>query len=159
MPQTARRALVISGVFASLVIGVVTIHNAAGWAATASILENQPTGVSDLEAALSASQSRSAALQEQFREMTIESTDLARALQAAAATAGSDAAVAGEVGAGLADAQHVLATAAVPDPTAPPRLATQTVKPAPARTTAPIVQSATSRHDETRERHEEEDDD
>ena len=75
-----RRSLVLGGVVASLVIGVVSIRMAAQLAAAAAPPPVPPISISELQEQLRAEQARAAALQLELEELTGLSGSLASAL-------------------------------------------------------------------------------
>lgn len=105
-----RRAVVVAGVAAALMLGAVSIQLAASWTAAAAPLNDPPASLASIQAALDRERTRSAALEEQLRVLEGASADLAAALEAANGQVATDTATAEELRASLAAAQAKLAT-------------------------------------------------
>ena len=105
-----RRASVILGVVAALMLGALSIRFAAAWTAAAAPLAVPPASLTSIEAALTAEQQRSAALMAELRGLESASADLTAALAAAQDTVAGDAATAAALRSDLAKAQAKLAT-------------------------------------------------
>ena len=108
MKLLARRAAVIVGVAASLLLGVVSIRAAASWTAT-SAPPSAPITVASLTDQLSGEQARTTALQAQLDELVARSAELATALEAARGRIAADASAARDLRARLAEARTKLA--------------------------------------------------
>ena len=103
-----RRALVVAGVAAALMLGGVSIQLAAAWTAAAAPLNDPPASLASIQADLETERARSAALEEQLRTLETASADLAAALEAAKGQVASDTATAEELRASLAAAKEKL---------------------------------------------------
>ena len=139
-----RRATVILGVVAALMLGALSIRFAAAWTAAAAPLNVAPASLTSIEAALGAEQQRSAALQAQIRGLESASGDLSAALSAAQDKIATDAATAATLRSDLARAQAkltalqaALARAAAVRPTV-----TTTSGTAPAPAPAPVGEAS-----------------
>ena len=104
----ARRSLVVLGVSASLLVGLVSIRAAAAWTAAAAPLAAPPVSVDAISQQLTQEQSRSAALETQLAALVNQSTTLTKALKAAQGRIASDAATASVLRGRLATAQQQL---------------------------------------------------
>lgn len=108
MRIVARRSLVVLGVSASLLVGLVSIRAAAAWTAAAAPLAAPPVSVDAISQQLTQEQARSAALQDQLAALMNQSTTLTKALKAAQGRIASDAANASVLRGRLATAQQQL---------------------------------------------------
>jgi chromosome segregation ATPase len=104
-----RRAVVVAGVAAALMLGGLSIQLAAAWTAAAAPLNDPPASLVSIQADLDTERARSAALEEQLRTLEAASADLGAALDAAKGQVASDTATAEELRASLAAAQDKLA--------------------------------------------------
>ena len=107
--QSARRLATVVGVVAALVLGFGSIRAAAAWTAASAPLSVTPESVARLQSQLAGERDRSAALRQQLDGLESQSTDLARALEAARAQIGADAGHATDLAAQLKTARQRLA--------------------------------------------------
>lgn len=132
-----RRAIVTSGVVASLVLGAVTVRAAAAWTASAAPLDAPPVSVTDLTQRLSDEQARSETLELQLVDLTTRTTELSTALDAATKRIGTDSSAAKSLRAQLATAQKKLAALMKSLKTSPRTSSTSAPRPTAAPTPTP----------------------
>lgn len=94
---SVRRAAVVAGVIASLLLGAGAIRAAAEYTAAAAPLSVAPESMDSLVARLATEQARSAALQAQLDAVRTSTADLGVALDAARGTIETDTKVAAEL--------------------------------------------------------------
>ena len=109
MKLLIRRTVVVVGVAASLLLGVVSIRAAAAWTAASAPLEAAPVSVASVTDQLAREQARSAELQAQLDDLVARSTELTQVLEAAQARIATDASTAKGMRARLAAAEKKLA--------------------------------------------------
>jgi septal ring factor EnvC (AmiA/AmiB activator) len=107
MKLFVRRVAIVTGVAASLLLGVVSIRAAAAWTAT-SAPPSTPISVASLNDQVAAEQARSAALQAQLDELVARSAELTAALETARGRIAADASAARDLRSRLADARRKL---------------------------------------------------
>ena len=83
LPIVLRRAVVVGGVTASLVLGALTVRAAGEWTAANAPLATAPVSAEALQARLVSEQERSASLSDQLTGLTGQAAELSTALQAA----------------------------------------------------------------------------
>jgi septal ring factor EnvC (AmiA/AmiB activator) len=108
LPLSVRRAAVVGGVVASLVLGLATIRAASAWTAASAPLDVAPVSATSLQAQLTAEQARSADLEDRLTTLTDHATQLTAALEAARAQATADAQHASDLQAKLQASQSRL---------------------------------------------------
>ena len=104
-----RRALVVAGVAAAIVVGGASIQAAAAWTAATAPLNDPPASLTSIQASLDQEQARSAALEEQLRTLEAASADLAAPPDSAKGQVASDTATAEGLRASPSAAQTKLA--------------------------------------------------
>jgi hypothetical protein len=104
-----RRALVVAGVAASLVVGAASIQTAAAWTAASAPLNDPPASLASIQTSLELERARSLALEEQLRTLEGASADLAAALDTATGQVEIDKATAEGLRDSLAAAKQKLA--------------------------------------------------
>lgn len=108
MQLVLRRAVVVAAVVLSLAVGVLAVRAAAAWTASSAPLTAAPVSAKTLALQLADEQARSAALEENLSALSVQTTDLATALQAARDQVANDAKTAKQLEAKLAAAKKKL---------------------------------------------------
>lgn len=104
-----RRSLTAFGVVGAILLGLAAIQGAAAWTATSAPLSVAPVSATSIEAQLLEEQARSADLQAQLLDLSINAGQLSTALEAAQARIDADATHAKELERDLQTAKKKLA--------------------------------------------------
>lgn len=104
-----RRSLTLVGSLGAILLGLAAIQGAAAWTATSAPLTAEPVSATSIEAQLLQEQARSADLQAQLLDLSINAGQLSTALEAAQARIDADATHAKDLERDLKTAKRKLA--------------------------------------------------
>jgi hypothetical protein len=151
--RIVRRSLVAAGVTASLIVGASAIRTAADWTAEAGVKQDAPAGIVELQARISAEQTRSEALRSRIDQLAASSRRLAELIDRAEGETSLDEVAAGLLESDLSMTQAALTALTEQAAKATPRPATRTTR------TASTTRSTTTATTTVRRSTDDDDDD